>query len=43
MVGFRNTLVHRYRELKLQIMVAVIERHLGELLEFANAALAAVG
>ncbi len=43
MVGFRNTLVHRYQDVKLEIMVAVIEHHLGTLLTFANAALAAVG
>jgi len=41
MVGFRNTLVHRYQDVKLEIMIAVIERHLGELLDFANVALSA--
>jgi uncharacterized protein YutE (UPF0331/DUF86 family) len=41
MVGFRNTLVHEYRELNLAIMVNVIEHHLRELLDFANIALEA--
>src|SRR5688572_12729867 len=36
MVGFRNILVHQYQTLDLQIMVNVIERHLRELLDFAN-------
>ena len=39
MVGFRNTLVHQYQTLNLQIMVDVIEHHLRELLDFAQAAL----
>ena len=39
MVGFRNTLVHQYQTLDLQIMVDVIEHHLRELLDFAQAAL----
>lgn len=39
MVGFRNTLVHQYQTLNLQIMVNVIEHHLRELLDFANSAL----
>jgi len=39
MVGFRNTLVHQYQKLDLQIMVDVIEHHLRELLDYANAAL----
>jgi len=43
MVGFRNTLVHQYQRLNLQIMVEVIENRLGELLDFANAALDAAG
>jgi len=33
--------VHRYQDVKLEIMIAVIERHLGELLDFANVALSA--
>ena len=43
MVGFRNTLVHQYQKLNLQIMVNVIEHRLRELLDFANAALDAAG
>ena len=43
MVGFRNTLVHQYQNLDLQIMVAVIEHRLRELLDFAQAALDATG
>ncbi len=39
MVDFRNSLVHQYQTLNLQIMVNVIERHLRELLDFANSAL----
>ena len=39
MVGFRNVLVHEYQKLDLDIMVEVIERHLGEPLQFANLAL----
>jgi len=39
MVGFRNTLVHQYQTLNLQIMVNVIECHLRTLLDFANSAL----
>lgn len=36
MVGFRNTLVHQYQELDVQLMVDVIERHLNDLLDFTN-------
>ncbi len=43
MVGFRNTLVHQYQTLNLQIMVDVIEHRLRELLDFAQAALDATG
>lgn len=43
MVGFRNTLVHQYQKLNLDIMVEVIEKHLREPLDFANAALNAAG
>jgi uncharacterized protein YutE (UPF0331/DUF86 family) len=43
MVGFRNTLVHQYQKLDLQIMVNIIEHRLHELLDFANAALDAAG
>lgn len=42
MVGFRNTLVHQYQALSLDVMVDVIERHLSDLLDFADAALDAV-
>ena len=43
MIGFRNTLVHEYQKLNLQILLAVIEHHQHELLDFANAALAVAG
>jgi uncharacterized protein YutE (UPF0331/DUF86 family) len=43
MIGFRNTLVHQYQKLNLRIMVNVIEHHLRELLDFAQAALDAAG
>ena len=43
MVGFRNTLVHQYQKLNLQIMVDVIEHRLGDFLDFANSALDAAG
>jgi uncharacterized protein YutE (UPF0331/DUF86 family) len=36
MVGFRNTLVREYQELNLRLMVDVIEKHLDDLLDFAN-------
>ena len=39
MVGFRNVLVHEYRELNLNIMIDIIENHLDDLLEFADAML----
>ncbi|MEK7215743.1 MAG: DUF86 domain-containing protein [Chloroflexota bacterium] len=39
MVGFRNTLVHQYQAMDTAIMVNVIERHLRDLLDFANRAL----
>jgi uncharacterized protein YutE (UPF0331/DUF86 family) len=39
MIGFRNILVHEYRQLDLGIMVDVIEHRLRELLDFANNAL----
>lgn len=41
MVGFRNILVHYYADLDLSIIVDVIERHLQELLDFADLALQA--
>jgi uncharacterized protein YutE (UPF0331/DUF86 family) len=43
MVGFRNVLVHQYQKLDLTIMVDVVEHRLGDLLDLANAALAASG
>lgn len=39
MVGFRNIAVHDYQSLQVPITIAVITRHLGELLEFAQAIL----
>jgi uncharacterized protein YutE (UPF0331/DUF86 family) len=35
-VGFRNVAVHRYRELDLAILAAVITRDLGDLLDFSE-------
>ncbi len=36
MVGFRNVLVHEYQKLDINLMVEVIENHLGELIDFTN-------
>jgi len=36
MVGFRNTLVHQYQNLDIQLMVDVIENHLDDLIDFSN-------
>ncbi len=36
MVGFRNLAVHRYRELDIRIVEAVIAKDLGDLLKFAE-------
>jgi uncharacterized protein YutE (UPF0331/DUF86 family) len=36
MVGFRNVLVHEYRELDLKIMADVIENRMDDLIEFTN-------
>ena len=36
MVGFRNTLVHQYQDLDIQLMVDVIENHLDDLIDFTN-------
>ena len=36
MVGLRNTLVHQYQELDIQLMVDVIEKHLDDLIDFTN-------
>lgn len=35
MVGFRNLLVHEYREVELEIMEDVVAHHLDEILEFS--------
>ena len=36
MVGFRNTLVHEYQNINLDIMVDIIDNHLEELIDFSN-------
>jgi len=36
MVGFRNVLAYQYREMNLDLMVEIIERHLDELIDFAQ-------
>lgn len=36
MIGFRNTLVHQYQQLNLELMVEVIENHLDDLIDFTN-------
>ncbi len=36
MVGFRNTLVHQYQDLDIQLMVDVIENHLDDLIDYSN-------
>jgi uncharacterized protein YutE (UPF0331/DUF86 family) len=36
MVGFRNTLVHQYQDLDIQLMVDVIENHLDDLIDLTN-------
>ncbi len=36
MVGFRNTLVHQYQDLDVELMVDVIENHLDDLVDFTN-------
>lgn len=43
MVGFRNVAVHDYRKLDLAIVQAIVEQHLGELLELARLAVKAYG
>ena len=40
MVGYRNVVVHAYKELEYLITVAVIERHLDSCLAFCRAVLA---
>ncbi len=39
MVGFRNIAVHDYQSLQLPIMVAIIESHLDEFLQYSQALL----
>ena len=36
MVGFRNIAVHDYQTLNLEVVRAIVERHLDELAEFAH-------
>ena len=36
MIGFRNIAVHDYREVDDKILQNVIEKHLGDLIEFAR-------
>lgn len=36
MIGFRNTLVHEYQQVDIQLMVKVIENHLDDLVEFTE-------
>jgi uncharacterized protein YutE (UPF0331/DUF86 family) len=38
MVGFRNVAVHDYRNLDLDIVASIVERHLDDLLAFARIA-----
>jgi uncharacterized protein YutE (UPF0331/DUF86 family) len=40
MVGFRNVAVHGYRKLDLDIVQAIIEKHLSDLLAFSTWAIA---
>lgn len=39
MVGFRNVAVHDYRKLDLDVVEAIVERHLDDLLAFGRLAL----
>jgi len=43
MVGFRNVAVHDYRALSLDIVKAIIARHLGDLLSFTELAVKTSG
>lgn len=36
MVGFRNVLIHEYQQMDIALMIAVIEHHLDDLVEFTN-------
>ena len=40
MVGFRNIIVHQYRDLDIKIMTEVIEHRLDDLIVFTNAVMA---
>ena len=42
-VGFRNVAVHDYRKLDLAIVESIVQKHLGELLEFARLAVVKSG
>ena len=37
MVGFRNTAVHEYQELNIDIVIVIITKHLDEILDFTEA------
>jgi len=39
MVGFRNIAVHEYQTLQLPITVSIIQKHLGEFLQYSEAVL----
>lgn len=39
MVGFRNIMVHDYKEFDIEIMIDVIENHLDDLVDFTNYAM----
>ena len=41
MTGFRNIAVHQYQELQLPILVAIIEQHLDDFLEYSRTLLQA--
>jgi uncharacterized protein YutE (UPF0331/DUF86 family) len=43
MVGFRNTLIHEYHKLDIQLMMDVIENHLDDLIDFTNFILKTIG
>ncbi|MEA2082383.1 MAG: DUF86 domain-containing protein [Elusimicrobiota bacterium] len=36
MVGFRNVLIHEYKQLDIALMIDVIENHLDELIDYTN-------
>jgi uncharacterized protein YutE (UPF0331/DUF86 family) len=43
MVGFRNVAVHDYARLDLAIVRSILERHLGELAQFAEQSIRSAG